>query len=236
MALFPIEPFLSSWSMVGNSFDTCGLIFAGCFPPCCGGNDSAFSMSLYTESGLNYTITYNTSSVNCSKLFVPYQTELQDAVYRDRGGMFQAEVIIPLPGASQQFVANITHKNASDLLCKTQCSIVLPLPEELQSLLNTVEFCYSLKFITNIANTTLLVPDSATGALGGVPCEISTEQTANSLVVDNCMAGPYASVQELRISSSTFSPVCPEESQTRIVNYTLKISEYINKQLIVCSS
>lgn len=222
--LFSLGPFLSRW-MVGKSFDTCGLNLTGCFPPCCGGNVSMFSLSLYTGSGLNHSITYNTSNTTCSRVFVPYWPELQDTMLQDRGKMFHAAVMAALPGTSWYFVANISSKNTSDLLCKTQCSNSLILPLNLKSFLFSSEFCYRLKFIITFPNTTLLVPDSVNASLGGVPCQSSTVQANNSIIIQNCVAGPYSSVYALNISTATFSTSCPEEPQIGINNYTLEISK-----------
>lgn len=196
-----------------DSSSTCQLLFEGYFPPCCTpsvGN----THELYILAGnFSFSTTYHSNGTNCSRLLVPYQTELQDAVLNATDNSLQVQLGIGFTG--NDYIFNYT-ANVTDLLCEANYTTDIPLPDGLNiSMVDNP--CTSVNFVINYSSKCYLFSDGVQVYLGNITCNItSINQTHHELVV-NCSVMPFADLRNLTVFiSSKLSPAHPD---LMIVNY-----------------
>ena len=179
----------------------------GYFPPCCGKSTPSPSLGnthtlFISANNVSFNATYHSNGTNCSKILVPYQNELHNAILDAANGSLQLRIEF-----TDGYTLNYT-ANAADLLCYTICNI--PLPVELVSAISMVDSpCMSVNFVISYSNESLLIPANSTHiSLGDIFCYTSINQTVHELVA-NCSVTPFADIRNLTVyTSSNLLPTC----------------------------
>lgn len=200
-------------STAENSFPSCQLSLTGCFPPCCGGNATEFTIELQTDNHI-YTSSYDTNNGSCTHLTIPYYKELQDVIYNAtamEAGNFHLMFELTKPNGLYCLLANFSYNDPSTLLCKTHCCKAIPLPSKLRSTLAMIDTpCRSVMFEISFANGSQRVVGDVDATLGGASCTTSSRLQSEGIIAVSCPVDPYAVYQELVMSTSTLGQDCPD--------------------------